>query len=119
MKSYSASTFISLLNIEQQQQEQRRQSNENFEHFPSPLSSSSRDLTELNQPLNSITTCTPENSINILEKTTDQTREKWSNSCDYLITTLGGLIGLGKLSFSPSFSQGYDVRNSIEKMSIR
>lgn len=85
MKSYSASTFVSLLTIEPQQ------SNNNSE--------SSRDLTELNQPLNSITTNTPENSSNTHEKTTTETRETWSNSCDYLITTLGGLIGLGKTFF--------------------
>ena len=99
MKSYSASTFVSLLNTEQQQQQQQRP-DENFEHFssPSPPSSvSSRNLTELNQPLNLITTDTDENSTNTLGKTINQTRETWSNSCDYLITTLGGLIGLGKL----------------------
>lgn len=89
MKSYSASTFVSLLTIEPPQ------SNTNSES----LSQSSRDLTELNQPLNSITSNTPENSSQTHEKLITQTRETWSHSCDYLITTLGGLIGLGKTFF--------------------
>ena len=89
MKSYSANVFVSLLTTDQQQRN----------HFDN-LSGSSRNLTEPDQELNTTTTTTTlvDNSTNTNGKTItiiDDTRETWSNNCDYLITTLGGLIGLG------------------------
>ena len=88
MKSYSANVFASLLTTDQQQQN-------NFDHF----SESSRDITELNQEPNPTTTIIVDNPSNTNIKTIlneDDTRETWSTNFDYLITTLGGLIGLGK-----------------------
>ncbi len=91
MKSYSANMFVSLLTTDQQQLN-------HFDHF----SGSSRNLTELDHQLNPTTTTTAiliENSSNTNGKTitiVNDTRETWSNNCDYLITTLGGLIGLGQ-----------------------
>jgi hypothetical protein len=88
MKSYSANVFVSLLTTDQQQRN-------HFDH----LSGSSKNLTEPDQELNpTTTTILVDNSTNTNGKTItiiDDTRETWSNNCDYLITTLGGLIGLG------------------------
>jgi hypothetical protein len=86
MKSYSANVFASLLTTDQQQLN-------HFDHF----SESSKNLTELN-PTRTTTTIIVDNSSNTNGKTitiVNDTRETWSNNCDYLITTLGGLIGLG------------------------
>ncbi len=88
MKSYSANMFVSLLTTDQQQQN-------NFDHF----SESSRDITEINQEPNTTTTIIVDNPSNTNIKTIlneDDTRETWATNFDYLITTLGGLIGLGK-----------------------
>jgi hypothetical protein len=87
--------FVSLLTADQQQQN-------NFDHF----SGSFRDITELNQESDTTTTIIIDNSSNTNIKTIlneDDTRETWSNNCDYLITTLGGLIGLGKYIFKRNF----------------
>jgi hypothetical protein len=89
MKSYSANVFASLLTTDQQQLN-------HFDHF----SWSSKNLTKLDQELNPKTTTTiiVDNSSNTNGKTiiiVNDTRETWSNNCDYLITTLGGLIGFG------------------------
>jgi len=87
--------FVSLLTADQQQQN-------NFDHF----SGSFRDITELNQESDTTTTIIIDNSSNTNIKTIlneDDTRETWSNNCDYLITTLGGLIGLGKYFFQRKF----------------
>jgi hypothetical protein len=89
MKSYSANMFVSLLTSDQQQQN-------NFDHF----AESSRDITELNQEQNPTTTIIVDHPSNIDRKTNlneDDTRETWASNFDYLITTLGGLIGLGKI----------------------
>ncbi len=96
MKPYSANMFVSLLTADQQQ-------NNNFDHF----SESFRNFTELNQESDTSTTTTTttiilNNSSNTNKKiilNEDDTRETWSNNCDYLITTLGGLIGLGRYFF--------------------
>jgi hypothetical protein len=80
--------FVSLLTTDQQQQN-------NFDHF----SESSRDITEINQEPNTTTTIIVDNPSNTNIKTIlneDDTRETWATNFDYLITTLGGLIGLGK-----------------------
>jgi len=83
--------FVSLRTTDQQQ-------NNNFDHFSESFS----DFTELNQKSDTSTTTTTtiliNNPSNTNKKTIlngDDTRETWSNNCDYLITTLGGLIGLG------------------------
>ena len=87
MKSYSANMFVSLLTVDQQQ-------HNNYDHF----SQLSPDLNENNQD--------PSTTAIIVDKPSDvnerkilnevDTRETWSTNFDYLITTLGGLIGLGK-----------------------
>lgn len=89
MKSYSTNMFVSLLTSEQQQAN-------NLDGFPH----SSRDVDDLHHQVTSTeTTAVPldealdTNENQILAKV--DTRETWSNNCDYLITTLGGLIGLG------------------------
>jgi hypothetical protein len=91
MKSYSANMFVSLLTTDQQQH-----NNNNFDHFSEPF----RDTTELNDETTPTTTIIIDNSTNTNKKivilTEGDTRETWTNNCDYLITTLGGLIGLGK-----------------------
>ncbi len=99
MKSYSASMFVSLLTADQQQQN-------NFDHF----SGSSRDITELNQEgsLTTTTTIIIDNTSNLTND--GDTRETWSNNCDYLITTLGGLIGLGKINFFIYFNVAINIR---------
>lgn len=76
MKSYSANMFVSLLTIDQKQPDI-------YENF----SQSSRTTTETEQVPNQNTTKSNEND----------SRETWSTNFDYLITTLGGLIGLGSL----------------------
>lgn len=82
--------FVSLLTADQQQQH-----NNNFDHFSEPF----RDTTELNDETTT-TTIIIDNSTNTNKKIAilneGDTRETWTNNCDYLITTLGGLIGLGK-----------------------
>ncbi len=91
MKSYSANMFVSLLTTDEQQ-------HNNFD----PFSESLRDITELDQESNATTTIIINNSSNTngkLISDEDDTRETWSNNFDYLITTLGGLIGLGKNGF--------------------
>ena len=86
MKSYSANMFVSLLTTDQQQCN-------NCDHF----SELSREITELQQEPNT-TTLIIDNSSDTTGKTilTEvDTRETWPHHFDYLITTLGGLIGLG------------------------
>jgi len=75
--------FISLLTTDQQQEN-------NFDHFPDL----STNQTESNT-IDSISTAADKNG-KILVNEDENTRETWSNNLDYLITTLGGLIGLGK-----------------------
>jgi len=88
MKSYSATMFASLLTTDQQQHEN------NFDDY----SESSRDITELDQEPNTTTIIVNNPSDTSRKAILDEndTRETWTNNCDYLITTLGGLIGLGK-----------------------
>lgn len=65
--------------------------------FASLLTSADKEETsvsELSRPLS------PDpNKIHVNDKlsthSNENTRETWSTNCDYLITTLGGLIGLG------------------------
>jgi hypothetical protein len=79
--------FVSLLTTDQQQQNE-------YDHFPEL----SCDITELH-PEQDTTVIIVDNPLNTNEKVVlnkEDTRETWSNNCDYLITTLGGLIGLGK-----------------------
>ncbi|CAF4982457.1 unnamed protein product [Rotaria socialis] len=85
MKTYSANMFVSLLTIDQKQ-------TDNYENF----SQSSHVTTELD-PEQSTTTVVvdkPSNSNRKITLNEDDTRETWTNNFDYLITTLGGLIGL-------------------------
>ncbi|CAF3376546.1 unnamed protein product [Rotaria socialis] len=80
--------FVSLLTIDQKQ-------TDNYENF----SQSSHVTTELD-PEQSTTTVVvdkPSNSNRKITLNEDDTRETWTNNFDYLITTLGGLIGLGSL----------------------
>lgn len=89
--------FVSLLTTDQQQQQQTPlQQRINFDDY----SESSRDIAEVEPEPNATTIIVnnPSNSSGkpILDE--EDTRETWSNNCDYLITTLGGLIGLGKIS---------------------
>ncbi|CAF0722025.1 unnamed protein product [Adineta steineri] len=96
MKSYSANVFVSLLTTDQQQQhQQQEQPQNNFDDY----SESSRDINELDQELNLSTVIVnnPSDSSTKAILNKEDTRETWSNNCDYLITTLGGLIGLGSL----------------------
>ncbi len=88
MKSYSATMFASLLTTDQQQHEN------NFDDY----SESSRDITELDQEPNTTTIIVNNPSDTSRKAILDEndTRETWTNNCDYLITTLGGLIGLGE-----------------------
>lgn len=82
MKSYSTTMFISLLTTDQQQEN-------NFDHFP--------DLSTNQTESNTIdSTSTTDKNQKILVNEDENTRETWSHNLDYLITTLGGLIGLGK-----------------------
>ncbi|CAF3110744.1 unnamed protein product [Rotaria sp. Silwood2] len=81
--------FVSLLTIDQEQQN-------NNEHY----SQLSHNTTELNQPENPtpiIVIDRQSNSSRKILSNEDDTRETWSTNFDYLITTLGGLIGLGSL----------------------
>ncbi|CAF0970177.1 unnamed protein product [Adineta ricciae] len=94
MKSYSASMFVSLLTTDQQQQTPLQQ-RINFDDY----SESSRDIAEVEPEPNATTIIVnnPSNSSGKPILGEEDTRETWSNNCDYLITTLGGLIGLGSL----------------------
>lgn len=85
MKSYSTTMFISLLTTDQQQEN-------NFDHFPDL----STNQTESNTIDSTSTTTAADKNEKILVNEDENTRETWSNNLDYLITTLGGLIGLGK-----------------------
>ena len=79
--------FVSLLTTEQQQQQQQQ------EHVDR-LTDSSRGITEIHlesEPTSIIIVDGAASSHGPKE----DTRETWSSNCDYLITTLGGLIGLG------------------------
>ena len=82
MKSYSANMFVSLLTTEQQQ-----------EHFDRPTDSS-RGISEIHLESDPASTIIVDRSSGD-HGPKDDTRETWSSNCDYLITTLGGLIGLG------------------------
>ena len=98
MKSYSASMFVSLLTSDQQQT-----------NILDDLSQSSRDMNDLHyQDHATVTTAIPVAPMSDTDEhqmtPKVDTRETWSNNCDYLITTLGGLIGLGRfLSYLDQF----------------
>ena len=85
MKTYSASMFVSLLTSDHEQQ------NNLNEHCrrPAELVQSNDESNTINANENLL-----ETNQNQIQSNEDQ-RETWTNNCDYLITTLGGLIGLG------------------------
>ncbi|UJR37778.1 hypothetical protein I4U23_030470 [Adineta vaga] len=95
MKSYSASMFVSLLTTDQQEKQHHQQQQNDFDDY----SESSREIAELEPETNKTTIIVnnPSNSSRKPMLDVEDTRETWSNNCDYLITTLGGLIGLGSL----------------------
>lgn len=86
MKAVSANVFVSLLTTDQQQENQ-------FDRY----ARRSREITELEIESTSLhrTDVIDHRVLNNNDDVADQ-RETWTNNCDYLITTLGGLIGLGK-----------------------
>lgn len=85
MKAVSANVFVSLLTTDQQQENQ-------FDRY----ARRSRELTELEIQSTSLhrTDVIDHRVLNNNDDDVDR-RETWTNNCDYLITTLGGLIGLG------------------------
>jgi len=87
MKAVSANVFVSLLTTDQQQENQ-------FDRY----ARRSREITELEIESTSLhrTDVIDHRVLNNNDDNADQ-RETWTNNCDYLITTLGGLIGLGSL----------------------
>ena len=66
----------------------------NYDH----VSYSSSKMTELDHESNTITAMLNKQTESSEQTTlnSDGTRETWSNNFSYLITTLGGLIGLGE-----------------------
>lgn len=106
MKSYSANMFVSLLTVDQEQANP-------VDRFSSS-SSSSRQTTELDLPTRNSDRDEP-TETEILPNN-DQ-RETWSTNCDYLITTLGGLIGLGRRTgwFHPWSERGRWVSPEEER----
>jgi hypothetical protein len=89
MKHYSTKVFVSLLEPDehQQQQQQIDESSESTRDLFELHNETSPTITIANNPSNDYTKATSQDN---------KPRETWSNNCDYLITTLGGLIGLGK-----------------------
>lgn len=88
MKSYSANVFISLLTPDQQVQN-------NFDHFTDLPPNTDESHQELN-PRTTTTATTTDKNEKTISNEGEETRETWTHNFDYLITTLGGLIGLGK-----------------------